>query len=283
MNRPTRSPIISLPLSGIIALFGVAWGSGAALAADAIAIVEVPTQPNPSRYGPVRQKLADWNVVVGGGAIYVSKYEGSDEFKVLPVPFVSATLFDTITVNPGGASVALYDQGPFVFSGLLGYELGRQEDDSDHLEGLGDIDFGVTVGARAGVQWGQAQFYAQIDKTIGGSDGLLGKFGVEFTQPLSESLVLGLGASATVADENHMKSYFGVDAQQSAASGLSEYDPKAGLKRADISLSLTYSVNENWIVRSETQLGLLLGDAADSPVVQDEWQPSTMLVVGYRF
>ncbi|RVC17620.1 MipA/OmpV family protein, partial [Mesorhizobium sp. M7A.F.Ca.AU.002.02.1.1] len=65
--------------------------------------------------------------------------------------------------------------------------------------------------------------------------------------------------------------------------GLARYDAGAGLKRADFSISATYMLDENWMVRGEAGVGVLLGDAADSPVVVEKIQPSGMLLVGYRF
>ncbi|AZO43016.1 MipA/OmpV family protein [Mesorhizobium sp. M7D.F.Ca.US.005.01.1.1] len=259
--------------------------SGIVLAADAIAVDadDFTPPPEPSRFGRIEQKLADWHVVLGGGAIIVPKYEGSDEFKIMPVPFVTATFRDTVTIDPTGANIAVYDQGPFALRARLGYEMGRKEDDSDHLRGLGDVDMGATVGAKAAVKFGPAEIFAQLDKTIGGSDGLLGTIGIEVTQPLSQSLMIGASASVVFADENHMQAYFGVTPEQSARSGLARYDAGAGLKRADFSVSATYMLNENWMVRGQAGVGILVGDAADSPIVVDKIQPSGMLLVGYRF
>lgn len=259
--------------------------SGIVLAADAIAVNsdDLPPPPAPSRFGRFEQKLADWHVVLGGGAIIVPKYEGSSEFKVMPVPFITATFLDTVTIDPTGANIAVYEQGPFELSARLGYEMGRKEGDSDHLHGLGNVDMGATVGAKAAVKFGPAEIFAQVDKTVGGSEGLLGKIGIEVTQPLSQSLIIGASASGVFADENYMQAYFGVTPEQSARSGLARYDAGAGLKRADFSISATYMLNEDWMVRGEAGVGVLLGDAADSPVVVDKVQPSGMLLVGYRF
>ena len=259
--------------------------SGTVLAADAIAVNsdDFIAPPEPSRFGRIEQKLADWHVVLGGGAIIAPKYEGSDEFEIMPVPFVSATFRDTVTIDPTGANIALYEQGPFAFSARLGYEMGRKEDDSDHLRGLGDVDMGATVGAKAAVKFGPAEIFAQLDKTVGGSEGLLGTVGIEVSQPLSQSLMVGAGASVVFADENYMQAYFGVTPEQSARSGLARYDAGAGLKRADFSVSATYMLNQNWMVRGQAGVGILVGDAADSPIVVDKVQPSGMLLVGYRF
>lgn len=259
---------------------------GVALAADAIAVnsddFTLPP-PEPSRFARFEQKLSDWHVVVGGGAIIVPEYEGGDKFKIMPVPFVTATFLDVVTIDPTGANIAIYKQDRFEFSARLGYEMGRKEDDSDHLRGLGDVDMGATVGAKAAVNFGPAQIFAQLDKTIGGSDGMVGRIGAEVNQPLSQSLMIGASASAVFADENHMQAYFGVTPEQSARSGLARYDAGAGLKRADFSISATYMLNQNWMVRGEAGVDFLVGDAADSPIVVEKVQPSGMLLVGYRF
>lgn len=275
---------VTLAFKASLAVMAVGfWGCFGALAAETASGEQPTAVPDPSRFGRIGEKLAEWHVVAGGGAMIEPEYEGSDKFKVTPVPFVSATLFDTLTIDPTGATLAVVERDAFELSARLGYELGRQEDDSDHLRGMGDIDFGATVGAKAAVQLGPVELFALVDKTIGGSEGLVGRVGLEVAQPVSERLVLGASASAVVADENHMQAYFGVSAEQATRSGLAHFDAGAGLKRADFSLSATYSINQNWIVRGEAQLGVLLGDAADSPVVLEKLQPSAMLLVGYKF
>ena len=80
-----------------------------------------------------------------------------------------------------------------------------------------------------------------------------------------------------------MQAYFGVNSQQSAKSGLSEYKAEAGLKRVDVSASAMYMLSENWLVRGEAGVGFLTGDAADSPIVDKKVQPSASLFVGYKF
>ena len=267
------------------AAMAILFSTHSGMAADAIAVNSDDFIPPPdvSRFGRFEQKLADWHVVLGGGAIIVPKYEGSDEFKVMPVPFVTATFLDVVTINPSGASIAVYEQGPFELSARLGYEMGRKEDDADRLRGLGDIDMGAKAGVKAAVKLGPAEIFAQVDKTIGGSDGLQGEVGIEVSRPLTESLIVGASASAVFADENYMQAYFGVTPEQSTRSGLARYDAGAGLKRADFSISATYMLDANWMVRGEAGVGILLGDAADSPIVVDKVQPSGMLLVGYRF
>ena len=234
------------------------------------------------RFGGVRQRLAGWNVVVGAGAMYAPKFEGSDEFEVSPFPMISATFGERVSVDPSGVTVDVLQSDGFKLSVKGGYEMGRKEDDSDHLRGLGDIDAGGVIGGQVSYAFGPADIYASVDKTFGGSEGLVGKVGANVSHQY-DRFIFSAGASATIADDNHMESYFGVSAAQSARSGFNEYEASAGLKRVDVEASVTYMASENWLIRGQVGVGLLTGDAADSPIVQDDIQPSGMLMVGYKF
>lgn len=245
--------------------------------------VERFEEPGPFGFERVRRALGTWGVMIGAGATLQPVYEGSDELEVEPIPFASVTLYDRVTVDPTGISADVFRTGPVTFALKGGYEVGRDEDASRDLRGLGDVDAGGTIGGRISAAFGMFEVYADVTKTIGGSDGLTGVAGVEASFAATEWLRLGAGASATFADENHMRAYFGVDRGQARRSGYARYEPDAGLKRLDLTASATVAVNGNWFVRSEAGVGFLVGDAADSPIVRDEVQPSAMLIVGYRF
>ncbi len=230
----------------------------------------------------VTEKLAEWKVVLGGGAMIAPKFEGSDEYEVSPVPFVSASFGDWLKLDPRGLSAKVYEAGGFRLSARLGYDLGRKADDSDHLRGLGDIDAGAVVGARLSYGLGPVELYAGINRIIGGSDGLEAKFGAEASARYDRFLFTG-GVSATWADDNYMKAYFGVTPSQSLLSGLPTYNIGAGLKRVDATAAVTYMLTDKWLVRGQAGFGYLVGDVGDSPIVQSKTQPSGMLSIGYKF
>ncbi|MEO9341007.1 MipA/OmpV family protein [Mesorhizobium sp. SB112] len=275
--RPLLKPFA---ISAGLAVLAVTTG---ARAADVASTDQFPEPDfDERRFGPEPTK-SKWSVIVGGGAMYEPEYEGSGDFKISPIPMIVINYGGWVEVDPRGLSVTVLEHSGFSFAGRLGYETGRGEDDHDMLRGLGDVNFAATVGARVGYNWGPLEFYAAIDKTVSRSESLIGTFGIDYSAPVTERLILGAGVSATVADDNHMESYFGINAAQSAASGLPQYEAKAGLKRVDFSATATYMVTDNWLVRGGAGLGILTADAADSPIVEEKIQPSVMFGVGYKF
>ncbi len=234
------------------------------------------------RYGDFRDTLADWKVVIGAGAIYVPEYEGSDKFDVKPFPMFSAQFGERLKVETTGITYDVIRWQGLKISARAGYELGRQEDDSVYLSGLGDVEAGGVVGGIVAYEAGPFEVYAALNKTIGGSEGLLGTFGARASQRY-ERFVFTADVSGTWADDKHMEAYFGITPVQSANSGLAQYDAKAGIKRVDVKASITYMLTDNWLITGAAGAGFLTGDAKDSPIVKDDVQPFGMLGVSYKF
>ncbi len=236
------------------------------------------TTPNSSGvYGFLRS----WNVILGPSATFIPKYEGADAFKVWPIPLASAH-YGRLSIDSRGVTVNVFSAGDFSFDLRGGYEFGRSESDSDDLKGLGDISAAGVVGGIASYNLGPAKFYTSLDRTIGGSEGLVARVGVNAAHTY-DRFTFSAGVSATWADDKYMQAYFGVTPEQSVRSGLATYNANAGFKRADFTTSTTYMISEHWLIRGQVGVGYLLGDAADSPIIKEKLQPSGMLSVGYKF
>jgi outer membrane scaffolding protein for murein synthesis (MipA/OmpV family) len=228
------------------------------------------------------RQAAEWNLFLGGGFRIEPKFEGADDVEVMPVPMISADFGEYVSVDPTGLTIHAWQREGFSVNGRLGYDLGRDSDDDKHLDGLGDIGFGGVLGVDLAYERTPLEFKLSLDKTIGGSDGFTAKFGTAYLLPF-DSFMLSIGPSVTWADSNYMESYFGVTDRQSRKSGLSRFDADAGIKRVDLEVSGLYFIDDHWVVRGEAGLGHLVGDAADSPVSQENLQMSTMFIVGYKF
>jgi outer membrane scaffolding protein for murein synthesis (MipA/OmpV family) len=90
----------------------------------------------------------------------------------------------------------------------------------------------------------------------------------------------------TWADEDYMESYFGINAVDSANSGLSTFDADEGFKDVGLNVTATYQPWQHWGVMGLLSYKRLLGDAEDSPVVDeqgDENQYAAGALVFYKF
>jgi outer membrane scaffolding protein for murein synthesis (MipA/OmpV family) len=170
---------------------------------------------------------------------------------------------------------------------LVRYQFGRDEDDSDDLRGMGDIDAAVEVGGFLTYGIGPWSLGATLFKDASDAhDGFTAKFAAGHRHRFSPKLQLRSELSSTWADENYTQTYFGVTAAQSARSGMRQYSPEGGIKDVGITFDLDYSLTEHWGITGRVGYKRLLGDAADSPLVEDRGsanQLSTGIILSYRF
>lgn len=243
-------------------------------------------------YGYGAADNGGFSVGVGGVVGIKPKYEGSDEYEAFGFPIVfpkfgGAGLGDRVKVR-GADDVRfkLFEAGGFEIGPLAGYAFGRDEDDGDRLRGLGDVDDGIVLGAYAGYSIGPVLFdisYHQI--VTGNDDGYQIRFGAEVERALAPRWKGTARVGTTFADDNYTDSYFGITAAQSRRSfaGLQSYDPGSGIKDIHVELGLRWDVTDRWQLRSGFRYGRLVGDAADSPIVESEDQFSALFGASYRF
>ena len=231
------------------------------------------------------QSQSDWRVTLGAGAMAQPEYEGADEYEVTPLPFVDVTYKDRVRLNFEGLNVKVINQENFNAGVGVGLDFGREDDDGDRLRGLGDIDPTAEGRLFAEYKVGQASAKVAFAQDLGdGHDGYTidADAGYGFVMRNTGTFVRP-SVGATFAGENYMESYFGVSAAQSVRSGLSQYDSDAGFKDINAGVFVTQKLNENWSVNGLARFSQLLGDAADSPIVEDESQLQTGLFVAYTF
>src|SRR5262249_37825337 len=146
---------------------------------------------------------------------------------------------------------------------------------------------GVAAGAhlRASVAYGVGPIGPLLAarRQIGAGNGTLVDLGVSTTLPLGRHLLLLPSAMVTWADARYGRTYFGVDANQSAISGgLPTYAAGAGLRDAAFALFAIVPLDEHWSVQSLVKAEMLLGDAASSPLTERRVQPTFGGFVAYR-
>jgi outer membrane scaffolding protein for murein synthesis (MipA/OmpV family) len=225
---------------------------------------------------------------VGGMVLMTPKYEGSKDYEVFAVPLVAPT--------GSGESGFIQFRGPedlrfrvinwngFEAGPLTGWRFDRDEDDADRLDGLGDVDGGIVLGGYAAYQFGVFKPFVSYSNQVTGDDtgGLL-RFGAE--APLNWGNVRMTGiVGGTWADDDYMDAFFSVNSVQASNSVLlGEYDAEAGIKDIYIGLNADVPLTDVWSLKLTGQYSRLLGDAADSPIVETENQFFGGIGLTYRF
>ncbi|MEM9029572.1 MAG: MipA/OmpV family protein [Pseudomonadota bacterium] len=234
---------------------------------------------------------------VGGALTFRPKYEGSDEHDVYGIPLIIPDFGSSYRL-PGVADrfefrgiddvrfKLLNRYYGFEAGPLAGYAFGRDEDDGDLLDGLGDVDDGFIVGGFIGYRWYGLLFDVSYHRQVTGDvDGGQLRFGLSSKVPVSDRVILTGRVGATYADDDYMAAYFGVSESQSNNSGanLSEFDAEAGFKDIHLETGATIDLGYNWQLLTKLRYSRLIGDAADSPVVETEDQFSGTVGLTYRF
>ncbi|MGN7869132.1 MipA/OmpV family protein [Paracoccus sp. 22332] len=158
----------------------------------------------------------------------------------------------------------------------------REAADNADLAGMADIDAAYELGLRVSYGAGPWTTFGSVRRGFDGHEGLTGEIGAKYRTDLSDRLSLWSGLSLGYGNGDYNDTYFGVNAAE-AIPGRPAYDIGGGFNKATISFEARYSLTENVALLGEVEYGKLIGDAADSPVVQDEYQPALKLGIVRKF
>jgi outer membrane protein len=105
-------------------------------------------------------------------------------------------------------------------------------------------------------------------------EGWLASGGIQGWYPIEGLAEVGLALGTTYGSGDYMSTYFDVRARDSAQSGLPAYDADAGFRDVRLTLGAMVPVTEHWLVGAGVMFMRLIGNAADSPIVDDAGSPN---------
>lgn len=161
---------------------------------------------------------------------------------------------------------------------------------SDFLRGMGDIDTRPLVGVSAGYTLGEAVLsgswqFTRKDEDKAENGLATQQIHLNLSMPLFDLAggVVSGSVSTDYGNRGYMQTWYGVSPEQAKRTGFAEHRPKAGLVSAGVGLKWSHRVgrNGNWYISAEGTR--LLGDAANSPIVQKANQFGLMSGYTHRF
>ena len=226
-----------------------------------------------------------WKVTAGAGVLARPDFPGSDSLEVLPMPAFNITYGDRWFLNSDGLGAYLVKRERGSLSLSLAPDVTRRdESDSAHLRGLGDVDRTAVARLKTAYTFGPVTATAAVSTDIADQGhGTVAELALQSQAELTQRLSLNYGIAARWIDDEYAESFFGVTAQQSRDSGLSEYEAQNGVGDARLFVNAIYALSPRWIVSAGASAAQLQGDAKDSPIVEDDSYFQLDAAVLYRF
>jgi MipA family protein len=222
-----------------------------------------------------------WRVNVGAGAAAAPVYLGADEYDAKPLPLLDLDYRGLVFLSSQrGLGYNFFRKRSFRAGPRLTLDWGRDSADSDKLRGLPDVEVGVEAGLFAEAYFRSWRFQGDLRQEIAdGHGGFLASADVAYGARVSDALSLFVGSGLTYMGEEYAAAYFGAP----AGSPLGAFQAGSGLRDVTPYVQLVYHFTPNFYAAVDGRYYLLLGDAADSPIVESEAQAVGSFLLGYRF
>ncbi|EOY5725743.1 MipA/OmpV family protein [Enterobacter cloacae subsp. cloacae] len=233
-------------------------------------------------------------LTLGGGVDVAPRYSGSDKNRATTAVVLDYAMYNGFFVSTTRGIGYGNNIGNLDYSAALSYRAGRKDRDvdsdsisggSDYLRGMGDIKGSALVVPGLGYKvtdWLNLQLQAEVPVSERDNGEAL-HFGVSSPLHTSPNNTVTLSLTGSWGSSKYMQTYYGVNASQSAASGFARYDAGAGIYAWSTNLDWTHKLTQRWSVVAGAGVTQLMGDAADSPIVQRKTSPTGSLKVTYSF
>jgi outer membrane scaffolding protein for murein synthesis (MipA/OmpV family) len=289
-----------------VRLFVLVLAAAVALEAAAVAQVVAPGVPTSTQGAQVR-KPKDWQIGVGFAPVFAPAWQGSRDQALSIFPDLRINYKDAVFFSvPDGLGWNVVNQDGWKIGPLFKFRFGRNEDNggspflisggSEALRGMGDVGFAGEPGAYAQYSFAgnKARVRAEVRQGFGGHEGTVADTSIGWSDRIGQPLTPGFwiysaSLRATFASAEYTNPYFGVNAQQAAATGLGQFRTGSGLVSSGINTSITKPFGKYGQFGAVTLFGGYdrLGDVVtDSTLIQERGkrdQFSVGLSYGLRF
>lgn len=208
---------------------------------------------------------------LGAGASVSADYFGSDEYSIGPS---GNGRLDYLKIGPleigSSRGVGREAVEGFGLRGTARYIGSRKASDNGELRGLEDVDATLEFGLGLGYDTRDWRVFGVARYGFFGHESFVGQLGADAIFHPSEDLTVSFGPRADIGDADFMRTYFGVTADEAAASNgnFNAYRPSAGFYSVGVELQARYDVTAAWGVETKAKYNRFIDDANDSPIVR---------------
>ena len=230
----------------------------------------------------------DWIIMLGGLGALKPNYKGSNQYEVSGFPFIDIKYKKIFFLNfREGLGVNVLHAPNFRVGAAFNFYGSRDKDDSAYLQGFQDVDAGFDAGVFGSISFEKFSAKLKFRQDISNNhEGHLISGRLVYKAIESRKLIANLNIKTTYANDNYMKTYFGVTNSQASSSGFKEFNANGGIKDVGAGTSVIYPFNKYWSFITIANYIRLLNDAANSPLVENAGSKNQFWLgigVAYRF
>lgn len=257
---------------------------GATAAADESAAPSGPPSP------------AGWELGIGVAPVVSPVFEGADDIGMSVFPDIRVRYRDRFLASvPDGIRYRVVNGANWRAGPIARIRFGREEDNggspflvtgsADALSGLGDVDTTLELGGFVAYRREHWRARLELRRGVGGHEGIVGDVSTDYTGSAGR-IRYAFGPRMRFGGAEFTDTYFGIDAGQSARSGLPTYDAGGGVNLVGVGGSAVLPYGRRLSLVVFGGYDRLLGDIADAPLVERRGsrnQLSAGAALTYRF
>jgi outer membrane scaffolding protein for murein synthesis (MipA/OmpV family) len=241
----------------------------------------------------------EWSISAGAGLMVAPNYTGDNEYRLSAVPSIRISYGDRFSASvENGIRYTVINSEGFSAGPVIKYHFGRKEDgekfmalgdDSDDLRGLGDVDGTAELGIFAAYRHEKISTKIELRQGLGGHEGFISDANLQYNNTLQmgdQRLIYAFGPTLRLTDGQYNDRFFGVNAAQSAASGLATYNADSASLSCGFSGKIIIPHTDNLSTLLLAQYTRLGNTIADSSLVTERGDPDQLMLgcfVSYQF
>ena len=229
-------------------------------------------------------------ITVGAGIAIVPDYEGSDYYDAAPLLHFRMAWANGRYLDFSGNRVKynFMKDSKLSLGPMVRVRPKRDDDVEDaQVSRMEKVDTSVEIGGFIAYDLGHNfEIGANLVQDVAdGHDGYLVGLHVGY-KIFRENMMIGLKAFTTYVNNDYMEAYFSVSPWNIGNARLRFYDADEGFKDVGVTCVLSYQINERWGATGVLGYTRLIGDAGDSPLVDDRGDENQLLgglMMTYKF